>query len=73
MEWISVDKELPEKRKEVIGALKGCNSGKYIIRPIERVDADDHDWESEGFEIANCWDITHWQPQLEPPQENSNG
>ena len=68
MKWKDATKELPRKRIEVLGALRGCRSGKYVMRPVEYVGADDHDWESEGFEIANCWDLTHWQPMPEAPQ-----
>lgn len=71
MQWINIKDKLPKKNVEVLGALKGCDSGKYVLRPVEYVHADDHEWESEGFEIANCWDVTHWMPMPEPPCQDA--
>jgi len=67
--WISVDDGLPEKFTEVSIVLLG-SSGKQIQRTGEIVKATDHDWESDGHEIANCWNVTHWKyqdPLPKPP------
>ncbi|MCG8553592.1 MAG: DUF551 domain-containing protein [Desulfobacterales bacterium] len=66
MRWLDIKEKLPQKRIEVLGALKGRDSGKYVFKPVEDVDSDDHEWESEGFKIANCWDVTHWMPMPDP-------
>lgn len=58
-QWTKVGNP-PRRNKEVLGALKGCDSGKIIYRPIEYVNKDDHEWESEGCEVANCWDVIGW-------------
>jgi len=67
MEWIDVRDELPKRGREVLISLRGCDSGRQIVRTAEMVCEDDHDWESDGFEIANCWDLTHWMPLPPPP------
>lgn len=66
--WISVDTDLPELNTEVLISLRGCDSGKMIVRTGEHVNEPDHDWESDGYEIANCWDLTHWKPLPSPPE-----
>jgi len=68
-QWVSVKERLPEKNIEVLVILKGCSTGKIIQRTANTVNADDHDWESDGYEIANCWDLTHWMPLPEPPED----
>ena len=71
-QWVSVRERLPERDIEVLVALKGCMTGKRIQRTANIVKADDHNWESDGFEIANCWDITHWMPLPNPPEESDD-
>jgi len=66
-QWVSVEERLPERDIEVLVILKGCSTGKIIQRTANIVNADDHNWESDGYEIANCWDVTHWQPLPNPP------
>ena len=66
--WIPVSERLPEKSQQVLGALKS-STGNYNLSRINRVMACDHDWEADGFEISNCWTVTHWMPLPEPPQE----
>ena len=66
--WIPVSERLPEKSQQVLGALKS-STGNYNLSRINRVTACDHDWEADGFEISNCWTVTHWMPLPEPPQE----
>jgi hypothetical protein len=64
-QWVSVE-DAP-KGKEVLILLKSTSSDRKIVRTGARVQAEDHDWESDGFEIANCWDIIGWMPL--PPVE----
>lgn len=69
MEWISIKDEMPPKNQEVWGVLRGCVSGKQVQRTITYVNECDHVFESDGFEIANCWDVTHWMPQPPMPEK----
>ena len=59
-QWVSVSEQLPKAGVEVLGVLRGCDSGDHVYRVVERVDASDHDWEIEGVEISNAWSVTHW-------------
>lgn len=66
--WIPVGERLPEHGVQVLGALRGCGSGRYNISRINyNKHAEDYDWEADGFEIGYCWDVTHWMPLPEPP------
>lgn len=65
-EWQPIE-SLP-KGVEAIGAFRSCSTKKYKYRPVTRVNATDHDFESEGFEIANCWDVTHYMLPKHPPE-----
>jgi len=71
MKWISVKEEMPQQGNEVLIVLKGFRSGKMVVRTGEVVNADDHTWESDGFEIANCWNITHWAKLPDLPESNT--
>jgi len=69
-EWISVNGRMPEPGKEVLGALIS-STGRCIIRTVEHVKSEDHDWESDGFEVAYIWTVTHWMPLPPPPEQES--
>lgn len=65
--WISVEDRLPGSEVQVLGALRG-ESGKYNISRINYTSAaTDHDWEADGWELGNCWTVTHWMPLPAPP------
>ena len=69
MEWVSVKERLPEVGTEVLGASKGAASGSYRLNVLIHVDENDHDWQFDGCEIANCWTVTHWMFLPEPPNK----
>lgn len=68
-EWISVKDGLPDFDLDVLGSLLSCQTSKRSAHVITRVDASDHDWEIDGYEISNAWDITHWMPLPKPPED----
>ena len=62
MEWISVDKELPEKESKVLCCFErsiGINRGSDFN--VETYYWNDY-WEKSG--------ITHWMPLPEPPNQD---
>ena len=65
--WIPVSERLPDNGVNVLGALKS-STDKYTMCRIEYSDKHtDHDWSADGFEVSNCWTVTHWMPLPEPP------
>ena len=66
--WRRVEDGLPKSGVQVLGALRG-ESGRYSISRINYTNsATDHDWEADGWEIGNCWTVTHWMPLPAPPE-----
>lgn len=63
-QWVSVEERLPEYAEDdnCLIALKGCSSGRIIIRTGHCRKRDDSLWWSDCFEVSNAWDVIAWQP-----------
>ena len=67
-EWISVEDKLPELNKEVLVVWTDGVFG-FATRIETKYHEERWNWETAAFSET----ITHWQPLIEPPQDNTNG
>ena len=66
--WISVEERLPEINKEVLVVWTDGVFG-FATRIESKYHEERWNWETAAFSET----ITHWQPLIEPPQDNTNG
>lgn len=66
--WISVKDKLPKTGKIVWCALQHWYTKNYRYAELKKVNEDDCEWRTadDNSEIANEWNVTHWQPLPEP-------
>lgn len=66
--WISVEERLPKINKEVLVVWTDGVFG-FATRIESKYHEERWNWETAAFSET----ITHWQPLIEPPQDNTNG
>ena len=67
--WISVDSgENIPTGTELLCKIK-WHSGKIMRAVLVKVEADDHDWLSDGYELSHSINVTDWMPLPEPDHE----
>jgi hypothetical protein len=69
LQWISVEERLPENGSKCLAYLLSTSKEYWKIVVLRKVGEPDNDWRLDGRELANSWDVTHWMPLPEPPQE----
>lgn len=69
LEWQPIE-TVPKTGKYLV-TLKGCETGKRIVKILERSTDCDCDWMTEnGHELSNAWSPIAWKEVPEPMEES---